>query len=125
MKYLLAIFFLGVGVFAAAEYKRQHDLENRAVTAVRILHSICVRTPNEDLQIVYANTWRGNVCVEYVFDDAREQSSIRFAVLEEGSKFLNYDLDQDDIEDRCNATGIDLTNVAEKELKDMTLRDVD
>jgi uncharacterized protein YjbI with pentapeptide repeats len=31
---------------------------------------------------------------------------------------VNYDLGQEDIEDRCNIAGTDLTNVAEKELKD-------
>jgi len=31
---------------------------------------------------------------------------------------VNYDLSEEDIEDRCNMAGTDLTNVAEKELKD-------
>ena len=46
-------------------------------------------------------------------------------VPEDSSKFLNYDLDHDDIDDRCSTAGVDLTNVAEKELKDLMLRDVD
>ena len=56
--------------------------------------------------------------MEYVVDDAREQSFIRYAVFEKDSKFVNYDLDQKDIEDRCSMTGADLTKVVEKELKD-------
>ena len=56
--------------------------------------------------------------MEYVVDDARQQSFIRYAVFEKNSKFVNYDLGQDDIEDRCSMAGVDLTNVAEKELKD-------
>ena len=73
------------------------------------------------MRAVYAISWMGNACVEYVVDDAREQS----LTFEKGSKFLNYDLDQDDIEDRCSTTGVDLTNVAEKQLKDLILRDID
>jgi hypothetical protein len=49
-------------------------------------------------------------------DDARQRGLIRYAVIEKGSKFVNYDLNQEDIEDRCSMTGTDLTNVAEKEL---------
>jgi hypothetical protein len=56
--------------------------------------------------------------MEYVVDDARQQSLIRYAVFEKNSKFVNYDLGQEDIEDRCSMTGTDLTDVAEKELKD-------
>jgi hypothetical protein len=67
------------------------------------------------LRIVYANSWTGNVCVEYVVDDARQQSFIRYAVFEKDSKFVNYDLGQEDIEDRCSMAGVDLTNVAERE----------
>jgi len=125
MKYLLTIFLLSAGVFAAAQYKGQHNLEERAVTAVRILHNSYVLTTDQTLRIVYMNSSMGNVCTEYLVDDAREQSFIRFAVFEKGSKFLNYDLDQDGIEDRCNMAGVDLTNVAEKELKDLTMRSVD
>jgi hypothetical protein len=61
--------------------------------------------------------------MEYVVDDAREQSFIRFAVFERDSKFVIYDLGQEDIEDRCSMDGTtDLTNVAEKELKDESWR---
>ena len=56
--------------------------------------------------------------MEYVVDDARQQSFIRYAVFEKNSKFVNYDLDQEDIDDRCSTTGTELTNVAERELKD-------
>jgi hypothetical protein len=63
------------------------------------------------------NAWQRNVCMEYVVDDARA-SFIKYAVFEKDSKFVNYDLDQDDIEGRCSMAGTDLTNVAEKELKD-------
>jgi hypothetical protein len=55
--------------------------------------------------------------MEYVVDDARRQSLIRYAVFEKNSKFVNYDLNEDDIEDRCSMAGTDLTSVAEKELK--------
>jgi hypothetical protein len=37
------------------------------------------------------------------------------AVFEKDSKFVNYDLGQEDIEDRCSMAGVDLTNVAERE----------
>ena len=56
--------------------------------------------------------------MEYVVDDARPQSLIRYTVFEKNSKFVNYHLGQEDIEDRCSMAGVDLTNVAEKELKD-------
>jgi hypothetical protein len=59
--------------------------------------------------------------VEYVVDDSREQSFIRYAVFEKNSKFVNYDLGQEDIEDRCSMAGVDLRNVAEKELKGETM----
>jgi hypothetical protein len=66
------------------------------------------------------------VCLEYVVDDAREQSFIKFAVFEKDSKSeINYDMDQEELGDSCNGTGVDLTNVAEKELKDLTMRSVD
>jgi len=52
-------------------------------------------------------------------DSSRIQlNDIRYAVFEKDSKFVNYDLDQEDIEDRCSMAGADLTDVAEKELKD-------
>jgi hypothetical protein len=54
--------------------------------------------------------------MEYVVDDARQQSLIRYPVFEKNSKFVNYDLGQDDIKDRCSMVGTDLTNIAEKEL---------
>ena len=73
-------------------------------------------TPNQSLRIVYANSWTGNVCIEYVVDDARQQGLIRYAVFEKNSKFVNYDLGEEDLEDRCSMAGVDLTNVAEKEL---------
>jgi hypothetical protein len=57
--------------------------------------------------------------MEYLVDDAREQSFIRYAVFEKDSKFVNYDLGQEDVEDRCSIAGTtDLTKVAEKELED-------
>lgn len=117
MKTTLLIFFLVTGIPAGFQFKQRHDLEGRAVTAARTLHGIYVLTPNQSLRIVYANSWTGNVCMEYVVDDAREQSLIRYAVFEKNSKFVNYDLNQDNIEDRCSMAGTDLTNVAEKELK--------
>jgi hypothetical protein len=79
------------GVYAGARRER-YDLEERAATAARTLHKIYVLTPNQSLRIVYANSWTGNVYMEYVADDAREQSFIRYAVFEKNSKFVNYDL---------------------------------
>ena len=64
------------------------------------------------------NSWTGNVCTEYLVDEAREQRFIKYAVFEKDSRFLNYDLGQEDIEDRCSLAGVDLTNVAEEELID-------
>ena len=46
--------------------------------------------------------------MEYVADDARQQSLIRYAVFEKDSKFVNYDLGQEDIEDRGSRAGVDL-----------------
>jgi hypothetical protein len=60
--------------------------------------------------------------MEYVVDDAREQSFIRYAVFETNSKFVNYDLAEEDIEDRCSMVGTDLTSAAEKELSDESWR---
>ena len=37
--------------------------------------------------------------MEYVVDDARQQSFIRYAVFEKNSKFVNYDLEQEDMDD--------------------------
>jgi hypothetical protein len=45
--------------------------------------------------------------MEYVVDDARAQSFIKYAVFEQDSKFVNYDLDQDDIEGRGSMAGTD------------------
>ena len=118
MKVTLLIFFLVTGIPAGVHFKQRHDLEKRAVTAARTLHEIYVLTPNQSIRLVYMNAWQRNVCMEYVVDDARAQSFIRYAVFERDSKFVNYDLDQDDIEDRCGMAGTDLTNVAEKELSD-------
>jgi hypothetical protein len=118
LKVALLIFFLATGIFAATKFKQQHDLENHAVTAARTLRKIYEVTPNQSLRIVYANAWKGNVCMEYLVDDSREQSFTRFAVFEKDSKTVNYDLDQDDIEGRCSMTGVDLTNAADNELKD-------
>ena len=70
------------------------------------------------MRIVYMNSWTGNVCTEYLVDEAREQSFIKYAVFEKDSRFLNYDLGQEDIEDRWSLAGVDLTNVAEEELID-------
>lgn len=122
MKVLFLFFFLATGIPAGVQLQQQHDLEERAAMAAHTLHEIYVLTPNQTLGIVYANAWQGNVCTEYVIDDAREQSFIRYAVFEKESKFVNYDLDQDDVEDRCNIAGTDLTNAAEKELKDESWR---
>ena len=110
--------FLVTGIPAGFQFKQRHDLEERAVTAARALHEIYVLTPSQSLRIVYANSWTGNVCMEYVVDDARPQSLIRYTVFEKNSKFVNYHLGQEDIEDRCSMAGVDLTSVAEKELKD-------
>lgn len=57
--------------------------------------------------------------MEYVVDDARERSFIKYAVFEKGTKFVNYDLDEVAIEDRRSVPGVDLTSVAEKELMDL------
>lgn len=122
---MLAIFFLAVGVGAAVRLKKQRDLEERAATAARILRGTYALTPSQTVRIVYMNSWMGNVCTEYLVDDAREQSLIKFAVFEKDSRFVNYDLDEDDIEERCSMAGIDLTNVAEKELKALMMRSVD
>ena len=111
------IFFLLTGIPACVQFKQRHDLEERTSEAARSLHNLYVLTPNQTLRIVYANAWMGNVCVEYVADDAREQSFIRYAVLEKNSKVVEYDLYEEDIADRCSLSGIDLTGVAEKELK--------
>jgi hypothetical protein len=47
-----------------------------------------------------------------------EQSVIRYAVFEKNSKSeIGYDMDQEDLGDSCNMAGVDLTYVAEKELK--------
>jgi hypothetical protein len=54
--------------------------------------------------------------MEYLVDDAREQSFTKFAVFEQDSKFVNYDLGEEDIENHCSMTGVDLTKIAEKEL---------
>ena len=113
-----AIFFLVTGIPAGVQFKQRCDLEERATAAAHTLHHIYVLTLNQSLRIVYANSWMGNVCVEYVVDDARQQSFIRYAVFEKNSKFVNYDLSEEDIEDRCSMDGVDFTNVAEKELKD-------
>jgi transcriptional regulator GlxA family with amidase domain len=45
--------------------------------------------------------------MEYVVDDARGQSLISYAVFEKNSNFVNYDLGQEDIEDRCSMAGSD------------------
>ena len=45
-------------------------------------------------------------------------------VLEKNSNPVNYELDEQ-YEGSCNMAGVDLTNVAEKELKDVTSRDGD
>jgi hypothetical protein len=116
VKAILLIFFLVTGIPAGFQFKQRHDLEKRAVTAARTLHEIYVLTPNQSLRIVYANSWTGNVCMEYVVDDARGQSLISYAVFEKNSKFVNYDLGQEDIEDKCSMAGTDLTNIAEKQM---------
>jgi len=76
------------------------------------------------LRIVYANSWMGNTCVELVVDDARQQPLITYAVFKKGDQFVNYNLGPDDLDGTCNMAGVDLTNVAEKELRDLTPRDV-
>jgi hypothetical protein len=97
MKAALLIFFLVTGIPAGVQFKQRHDLDGRATTAAQTLRDIYVLTPNQTLRIVYANAWSGNVCVEYVIDDARQQSLIRYAAFEKGAKFVNYDLNEDDI----------------------------
>ena len=118
LKYTLVIFLAMVSVAAILQKVEQHDREKRTIVAVRTLHNIYVLTPSQSLKIVYANSWAGNTCLEYVTDDARQLSMIRFAVLEKDSQSINYDMDRDDLEGTCNMDGIDLTNVAERELKD-------
>jgi hypothetical protein len=115
VKVLLLFFFLATGI--PAGFQLRHYPEKRSATTVHTLRNIYVLTPNQTLRIVYTNAWSGNVCMEYVVDDARQQSLIRYAAFEKNSKFVNYDLGQEDTEDRCSMAGTDLTNVAEKELK--------
>jgi hypothetical protein len=118
VKATLLIFFLVTGIPAGIQFQHRRNLEERSAIAVHTLRNIHVLTPNQSFRVVYMNAWHGNVCAEYVVDDARQQSLIRYAVFEKNSKFVNYDLGQEDIEDRCSIAGVDLTNVAEKELKD-------
>jgi hypothetical protein len=118
VKATLLIFFLVTGIFAGVQFKQRRNLEERAATAAHTLHHIYVLTPNQILRIVDANSWMANVCMEYVADDAREQSFIRYAVFEKNSKFVNYDLYQEDIEAKCSMAGVDLAKVMEEELKD-------
>ena len=98
MKATLLIFFLVTGIPAGIQFKQRHDLEERAATAAHTLRDIYVLTPHQTLRIVYVNAWQGNVCMEYVVDDAREQSFIRYAVFEKDSKLVNYDFSEEDIE---------------------------
>jgi hypothetical protein len=112
------IFFLATGIPSGFQFKQRHDFEERAATAAHTLRNIYVLTPNQSFRVVYMNAWQGNICTEYVVDDARQQSFIKYAVFEKNSKFVNYDLDEEDIEDRCSMVGIDLTTVAEEQLKD-------
>lgn len=117
MKATLLIFFLATGIPACVQLRQRHDLEERTAAAVRTLRSAYVLTPNQKLQIVYVNAWAGNMCIEYVTDDARSQPIIRYALAEKDSKYVVYDLDREDIEESCSIAGVDLTEVAEKELK--------
>jgi len=119
MKAILSILLLATGIAAGTQLEHQHNLEERAKTAARTLRSIYALTPSESIRIVSAVAANsGNICLEYVEQDAREQSSIRYAVLEKGSKTVNYDLDQEDLEGRCSMSGVDLTNIAEEELEE-------
>ena len=118
MKIALLVFFLASGIPAVVQLKERRDMEERTVMAARTLRNMYILTPNQSLRIVYANGWMGNVCMEYVVDDAREQSFIRYAVFEKNSKFVNYDLDPDDLESRCSMSGVDLTDVTNKKLAD-------
>jgi hypothetical protein len=47
--------------------------------------------------------------MEYLTYDARELGEIRYTVFEKNAKFMNYDLAEGDIADRCSMTGVDLT----------------
>jgi len=82
VKATLLIFFLVAGIAAGVQFKQRHDLEERAATAAHTLPQIYVLTPSQNLRIVYTNSWMGNVCLEYVADDAREQSFRRRIHLE-------------------------------------------
>jgi len=82
------------------------------------LRHIYVLTENQTFRLVSANTWLGNVCFEYVSEDARHQPSISYAIFEKDSKAVEYGLDQSDLEDRCNDADIDLTRAAEKGAQD-------
>lgn len=42
---------------------------------------------------------------------------IRYVVVEKGSKYVVYDLDQEDIAESCNETGLDVADVAEEAAK--------
>ena len=129
MKHALAILLVGFLLAVCCSWcgpvQSAARLEERAATAARILHGTYALTASQTLRIVYMNSSVGNVCTEYVVDDARKQSFVKYAVFEKSSRFLNYDLDQDDIDDRCSTAGVDLTNVAEKELKDLAMPSVD
>lgn len=116
MKITLLIFFLLTGIPASIQFEQRRELEERASMAARTLRNVYVLTPNQSVRVVYANAWRGAICFEYVADDARTQPIIRYAIVEKDSKFVNYDLDLEDVAAACSLVGVDLTNVAEKEL---------
>jgi len=59
-----------------------------------------------------------NLLLKSLGKGTKIHSLIRYAVLEKNSKSVNYDQDQGDLEDRCSMAGVDLTDVAEKELED-------
>lgn len=108
---------MATNVPAGVQMEQRWELEERSSMAARTLQNIYVLTLHQSMRVVYANAWAGRVCIEYLTDDARSQPIIRYAVLEKNSKFVEFDLDEEDIVDRCNLAGIDLTEVAERELK--------
>jgi hypothetical protein len=102
-KATLLIFFLVTGIPADVQLKQRSDLEDRTASAARTLHKIYVLTPNQTLRIVYTNSWMG-------------MSAWNMTSTMLGSKVLSGMPSSRRI--RCSIAGVDLTNVAEKELKD-------
>lgn len=73
------------------------------------MRSIYVVTENQSLRVLCQfMDWKH--VIEYLTDDARRQSFIRYAVLPKDSQFVNYDMNREDFDTACNAAGVDLTD---------------